>query len=274
MGVVDLLEAVEVEQHQRQRPVMALGARELARQLLVELALVERLGEPVAHDHLVDRLVVGVLDVLLVQELEVHRPDLEAVAAAQQRRSVHPLVVHEGAVRRTGVLDRDLAPLIAQPGVTARDRAHFGETDVDVVGAADLERRAGDQAVARAETGVLRMGDQDDVGLERRAPGRLFLGVAVGEGDRSGSLPIVQLLQPEAVGGGLPLSGAASLWRERTTGRPARANDYPAGFRQRRPPAATTRERKRRRRVADSGLGRRACSRLSIAPWSERYSSR
>ena len=188
---------------------MALGPRELPLQLFVELALVECLGEAVAHDHLVDRFVVGVLDILLVQELEMHRADLEAVAAAQQRRTVHPLIVQKGAVRRAGILDRDLAPQMAQPGVTAGDGPHLGKTDVDVVGAADLERRARDQAVARAEAGIFRMGDEDDIRLERRAAGSLLLGLAVGDGDGAGSLPIVQLLHPKAVGGGLPLPCAA-----------------------------------------------------------------
>ena len=126
MSVVDVLEAVEVEKNQRQRPVVALGAGELPRQLLVELALVERFGKPIAHDHLVDRLVVGMLDVLLVEKFEVHRPDLEPVAAAQHRRPVDPLVVDERAVRRTGILHRDLAPLVAQSGVAARDRTDLG----------------------------------------------------------------------------------------------------------------------------------------------------
>ena len=82
VGVVDPLELVEVEDDQRQRPPVAHGARELALDLLVVLPLVVDLGQAVARHQLVDRQVVGVLDVLLVEELEVDGGGLEAVAAA------------------------------------------------------------------------------------------------------------------------------------------------------------------------------------------------
>src|SRR4029077_20711402 len=85
VAVVDRLELVEVEGDHRQRPVVARGAGVLALQLLVELALVEDLGQAVLGYQLVDGQVIGALDVLLVEELEVDGGGLEAVAATQGR---------------------------------------------------------------------------------------------------------------------------------------------------------------------------------------------
>ena len=82
--VVDRLEVIEVEEDQRQRPLVAARTLELALQLLVELALVEDLGQAVADGQLIERLVVGVLDVELLQELEVHRPDLKSIATPER----------------------------------------------------------------------------------------------------------------------------------------------------------------------------------------------
>ena len=111
--VVHFLEVIDVDDHQAERAVVTLRARELARHLFGELAPVVGLGQPVPHDHLVNGLVVGVLDVLLVQELEVNRADLEAVAALQHRRALDALVVDERAVGRAGILDGHRTPLVA-----------------------------------------------------------------------------------------------------------------------------------------------------------------
>ncbi len=168
VAVVDLLEFVEVEEDQRQRPPVAHGARELALDLLVVLPLVPDLGQAVARHQVVDRLVVGGLDVLLVEELEVDGRGLEAVAALEHRPPVDEAAVDVGAVGAPQVLEGDERPHVAQAGVPARQRHDLGEGDRHRARAADLEGGAGGDAVARAEPPALRVGDEDDVGLDPR----------------------------------------------------------------------------------------------------------
>jgi hypothetical protein len=78
--VVALLEVVDVEHHQRERPIIAAGPAQLALEGLEEVALVEDLGQPVDRRQAIDLLVIQALDVVAAQELEDGAPDLDQVA--------------------------------------------------------------------------------------------------------------------------------------------------------------------------------------------------
>ena len=155
VGVVDALEVIDVEQHQRQRTGVAAGALELAVELFLEAAAVEDVGQAVADDEVVDRLVIGVLGVLLVQELEDDGADLEAIAAREQLVLAHRLVVQEGAVAAAEILEPDLAVVEDEARVAPRDRRDVRKAERDLARAADLERALGRDAdsAAPASTG-------------------------------------------------------------------------------------------------------------------------
>ena len=87
-GVVDLLEVIDVEDHDRQRSLVPLGPGELSRQLFAELAPVGDLGQSILHHQLVDRLVVDRLDIFLTKELEMESAELDAIAAGEIGRPV------------------------------------------------------------------------------------------------------------------------------------------------------------------------------------------
>ncbi len=133
-----------------QRPLVPPAAAELAFQLFFEFALVEDPGEAVAHHQLVDRLVVGGLGILFVQELEVHRADLEAVARAQPAAAVHLLVVHVGAVGALEVFDQHHVAQMPEPRMQPRQRPHVRHADARVGRPPDLQLRPRRQAVAPA----------------------------------------------------------------------------------------------------------------------------
>ena len=84
VGVVDALEVIDVEEHERQRTAVAAGALELAVELFLEAPPVEDVRQAVADDEIVDGLVIRVLGILFVQELEDDGADLEAVAAREE----------------------------------------------------------------------------------------------------------------------------------------------------------------------------------------------
>src|SRR5678816_2036186 len=81
--VVDLLEVVDVEHQQRQRPAVARAACDLALEELEEVALVVGAGQGVHDRHPVDLFVVARLDAGAGQELEDRGADLEEVGVAQ-----------------------------------------------------------------------------------------------------------------------------------------------------------------------------------------------
>jgi hypothetical protein len=121
VGVVDLLEVVEVEHHQRQGPPVAVGAGDLALQGLEEVSLVGDLGQPVDGGEAVDLLVVGVLDVAAGQELEDGAAHLDEIAVPE-RVFVDGLVVDVGAVGRAEIADQDRLAGVDDLGVVAGDR--------------------------------------------------------------------------------------------------------------------------------------------------------
>ncbi len=65
---------------------MATGPGQLPVGFLFEMAAVRDLRLAVPHHHVVNGFVVGVLHVPLLEELEMHASDLEAVPAVQDRR--------------------------------------------------------------------------------------------------------------------------------------------------------------------------------------------
>ena len=144
------------------------GARVLALDLLLVLALVEDLGEAVTRHEIVDRQVIGAFHVLLVQELEMHRRGLEAVAALEHRPPLDGPAVDERAVGRALVLEGHHRTGIAQLRVLARKGHHLRQAHRHRRRAPDLQHRAGRQPVPRPQPLRVRVGDQDDVGLRLR----------------------------------------------------------------------------------------------------------
>ena len=91
VGVVDLLELVEVEEHEGQRAVVPRGARPLALDLFLEGAVVAEAGEPV-EQRLGARLVIGALERAQASaqpfgrlEHAVGQPDGEQAKAGRER---------------------------------------------------------------------------------------------------------------------------------------------------------------------------------------------
>ena len=162
---------IDVEQDQRQRTRVAAGALEFAIELFLEAAPVEDVGQPVADDQVVDRLVIGVLGVFLVQELEDDRADLEAVAAGEQLLLADRIVVQEGAVPAAEILEPDLAVVEDEAGMAAGDRRDVGEAERHLARAADFERALGRDAEAPPQHRLVRMGDDDEVGFAAGALG-------------------------------------------------------------------------------------------------------
>ena len=145
-AVVDLLEVVDVEHHQRQRAPVAMRARDLALDRVQEVALVEDLRQPVDGRQPVDLLVVGGLDVAAREELEDRAADLDQVAVAQHVL-VDGLVVDVGAVRGSQIANQDRLARVHDLRVIARDRFLI---DLDVA-----LRRASDHQRCRVQIELL-----------------------------------------------------------------------------------------------------------------------
>ena len=173
VAVVDLLEVVDVEHHQRQRPPVAVRARDLALERLEEVALVEDLRQAVDGRQAVDLLVVGVLDVAAGQELEDRAADLDEIAVAQDVL-VDRLVVDVGAVGRAEIADQDRLAGVDDLRVIARDRFLI-DLDVALRRSADHQRRRV-EVVLLAQLGAV---DHDQAGLLARR----LLGDAADAGD-------------------------------------------------------------------------------------------
>ena len=157
--VVDLLEVVDVEHHQRQRPLVARAARDLLLEVLDEVALVERLRQTVDDGHAVDLLVVGGLDVAADEELEDRVADLEEIAVTQGvLRDLR--VVDVAAVGRAEVLHRPARAGARDLGVAARHRVAV-DLDVAVGAAADGDLLGAGELVALAELGAGRVDEHE-----------------------------------------------------------------------------------------------------------------
>ena len=177
-AVVDRLEAIDVEQDQRQLATIALGARHFAVELLEEIAAVEHLRQTVDGGEAIDLLVVGVLDVAAREELEDGAADLDEVAVAQHVL-VDELIVDVGAVGRAEVAQDDRLAGVDDLGVVARHRllidlhVRLRRAADDDVGVLEVVLAAELQAVDDDEAGVLAdrlLRDLRDDGDDRLGP--------------------------------------------------------------------------------------------------------
>ena len=73
VGVVDFLEMVHIEGHQRERHLLSIGIGELALHAVSEVLLVEDLGQVVAQGRFVHLALEGFIQAVMVGELQ-HRP--------------------------------------------------------------------------------------------------------------------------------------------------------------------------------------------------------
>ena len=154
VGVVDVLEVVEVEQHEAQRLAEALGALDLGGHGLLEAAAIEQAGQLVGHRLALDRLVQA--DILdrhrrllgeVVEELALGRaegavaprhrddaryPRVDVVAAAHRMRECGDAV--DGGLARLAGLEHSClrgAHRLLQPGEAPGQR-HLLERRVRV----------------------------------------------------------------------------------------------------------------------------------------------
>ncbi len=165
MLVVDLLEVIDVEHDQRQRPLVTRAARDLAVERLEEVALVVGLRETIDDGHAVDLFVVRRLDVRADEELEDRVADLEQVAVAQAiLRDL--FVVHVAAVGRAeifhgpaGALARDLR-VAARHGIAIDLDVAVGATADRALGVAELEAlpQLGPARIDQYQASLLRVG--------------------------------------------------------------------------------------------------------------------
>ncbi len=148
--VVDRLEAVDVEHHQRQRPAVAGRAGDLAVEELHHVALVVRVGQGVDDGEPIDLLVILRLDVA-AGEVAIDAVADAQVVAVLQLADGGGHVVDEGAV---GALQVDGVVAVRprlNPSVAARDGVVV-DADVTVVAATQDDRRVG-QRVAGPHAG-------------------------------------------------------------------------------------------------------------------------
>jgi len=138
VGVVDALEVIDVEHDERQLAPVPLGPGDLAREGLVEGALVARLRERVAHHEAVDLLVVAGLHVVAGHVLQDGAPDLD-LRAVGQLHLADGRVVDERPVRGPEVLHVAAAGAKEEPRVLSAD-AVLGQEQVDGLYPADDER--------------------------------------------------------------------------------------------------------------------------------------
>jgi hypothetical protein len=140
MGVVHLLEMIDVEDDERDRAAVAHGAGHLALEHLIEEALVVHVGQAIEDRQPIDLLVVGSLDVGAGEKLHHRFTEADDVAVIELA-PLDELVVHEGAVGRAQVLDPPVvaaaneASVAARHGVDVEVEIEIGTTPHGVLGA-------------------------------------------------------------------------------------------------------------------------------------------
>src|SRR5258706_5228163 len=120
--VVERLELIDIEEHQRKRPVMPRRPRDLAVEKIEEMALVRHLRQTVGDRQLIDLLVVQRLDVAPFDELQNRAAAAHQIAVAERRDAGQLRIVDEAAVRTAEVLDEVRTVAEKETGVLARDR--------------------------------------------------------------------------------------------------------------------------------------------------------
>ena len=139
VGVVDLLEVVDVDEQQRQRLLVPDREADLRVQAIDEVAAVEGRRQTVAQRRLEQLLLVVLVDLVLVREAEDRRRADRDLVAVRQVVTRDPATVAERAVGRAQVDQHHLAAVAFDRGVLARD-AVVEHPDVGALAAA--ERRA------------------------------------------------------------------------------------------------------------------------------------
>src|SRR6185369_3092830 len=157
VGVVLLLEIVDVEKHERKIAVVAAAARDLALERLVEVALVVDLRETIERHHSIDLFVVRRLDVVARHELQDRAADLHEVAVAKLLFGDLG-VVDVGAVGRAEVLHLEAGARPPDARVAAAHRLLI-DRDLAAVRAASFDIAA-DKGDALAELVAV---DDDEV---------------------------------------------------------------------------------------------------------------
>ena len=118
--VIDVLEVVDVADHQSQRTAMPRRARQLSIQLLDEVTLVVDAREAVRDRHLIDRLVILRFEVGTAQKFHDRVADFDLVSTAKLA-VLHELVVYVRSVRRMHIEDVIAPSPDLDAGVSARD---------------------------------------------------------------------------------------------------------------------------------------------------------
>src|SRR5690606_5244136 len=161
-GVVRLLEVVDVEDEQRQRPFVTTRPAQLALEGLHEVAAVVDLREAIDRAEPESLFVIGALDVLAGEKLEDRATDLHEVAIVQIGL-VDLVVVDVGAVRRLVVAEAHALVVDDEPGVLAGNSV-LAQADVVARRTPDGDFSAGDVvltpqilAVDDHQAGVLRL---------------------------------------------------------------------------------------------------------------------
>jgi len=158
VGVVDLLEVIDVEQDQRQRGPVPRGERELDADAILEVLLVEDLRQPVAERGVVHLPLEVFFEAVVVRELEDRRlADLDLVTIVEQL-AADAHAVDEGAVARPEVLDVGAA-VVDHEATMAPRHPIFEEPHVGIEATPEHGR-----SLERDHLADLRAGDHDQVG--------------------------------------------------------------------------------------------------------------
>ena len=163
VGVVDLLEVVDVDEQQRQRLLVPDREADLRVQAIDEVAAVEGRRQAVAQRRLEQLLLIVLVDLVLVREAEDRRRADRDLVAVGQVVTRDPATVAERAVGRAQVDQHHLAAVAFDRGVLARD-AVVEHPDVGALAAA--ERRA----LALELIHLPEAGPRDDDQVRARAP--------------------------------------------------------------------------------------------------------
>jgi hypothetical protein len=154
MRIVDALEVVQVEQHEAEWVAVALAARELALDRLLEVAAIVQLCETIQGHQAIDLFVILRLDVVAGQELEHRAADANLIAVSQEPLADRHLV-DEGAVGRVEIAQHPAPCAAHHAGVVAGDVVDV-ELHVDRGGAAQ------DQVAILECDALPDLGAQDD----------------------------------------------------------------------------------------------------------------
>ena len=129
-AIVDLLEAVDVEEQERQWPGVAAAARDFAREEVHQIPAVERAREAVHDRELVQLLVVLRLEIVAGEKLECDPHELHTVAGLQhgllarlERAPVQPGAVGRAEIAQENALA--LAELAVLAGDAVDRHDHF-----------------------------------------------------------------------------------------------------------------------------------------------------